>query len=259
MVLDPANLDTGSVLPLSGKVAFVTGGSRGLGREIVRALAREGADVVIASRKLESCQQLAEEIRSELGRRALALECHVGRWPELDAVVARAYAEFGRIDILVNNAGMSPLFGALESVSEELWDKVLSVNLKGPFRLSALIGARMVEQGGGNIVNISSAAATHPTPDVAPYAAAKAGLNALTVAFAHALGPTVRVNTIAPGTFYTDVSEHWDMDEFAQRASHFALRRGAEPAELAGAVLYLVSDAASYTTGALLAVDGGYA
>jgi NAD(P)-dependent dehydrogenase (short-subunit alcohol dehydrogenase family) len=160
--------------------------------------------------------------------------------------------------VLVNNAGMSPLYDSLDGVSEELWRKVIDVNLSGPFRLTAAIGTRMAAGDGGSIVNISSVAARYPLPEVIPYAAAKAGLDALTVGFAHAFGPTVRVNAVQPGTFLTDVSRHWDMERFQRDAQGFALRRGAMPDELTGTMLYLASDASSYTTGAILRVDGGY-
>ena len=193
---------------LTGKTALVTGGSRGLGREMSLAFARAGADVVVASRKIESCEETAREIE-KLGRRAVPYACHVGDWNALDGLVDTAYRELGRIDVLVNNAGMSPLYPALELVSEALWDKVLAVNLKGPFRLSALVGARMQKAGGGSIINVSSIAAERPTPTETPYAAAKAGLNAMTIAFAQAYGPSVRVNAIQAGPFLTDISKAW--------------------------------------------------
>lgn len=246
------------IFDLSGKVALVTGGSRGLGRAMVRALATAGADVVIASRSLESCEELAAEVEAQTGRRALPRACHVGRWEELDALAEAAYEEFGRVDVLVNNAGMSPRYEALADVTEELWDKVLNVNLRAPFRLSTLIGKRMVEAGGGSIINISSASSRSGTPDVVPYAAAKAGVNNMTGALAHAFGPTVRVNCIVPGTFLTDVSKHWDPEWFEELARGIALGRGGEPEEIVGAVLYFASAASSYTTGALLDIDGGW-
>src|SRR5207249_4623545 len=149
-------------------------------------------------------------------------------------------------------------YPSVEAVSEELWDKVLAVNLKGPFRLTALIGSRMARGSGGSIINISSGAATRPTPDVIPYASAKAGLNAMTVGFARAFGPKVRVNCIVPGAFMTDVTKAWDLDAFEKTAAQFfALGRGGDPAEIVGTALYFASDASSYTTGALLVVDGG--
>jgi len=243
---------------LTGKVALITGGSRGLGRAVALAFARGGADIVVASRKLDTCQATAAEIEA-LGRRALPYACHVGRWDDLDSLVDAAYARFGRIDVLVNNAGMSPLYPSLDAVSEALWDKVLAVNLKGPFRLSALVGSRMAAGGGGSIINISSIAAIRPTPMETPYAAAKAGLNAITVAFAHAYGPTVRVNCIMAGPFLTDISKAWNMDLMTQRLQAItALKRAGQPDEIVGAALYFASDASSFTTGAVLQVDGGH-
>ena len=243
---------------LTDRVAVVTGGSRGLGREMVLGFARAGADVVIASRKLESCQALAHQVEAETGRRALAHACHVGRWQDLDRLADAAYQTFGKVDVLVNNAGMSPLYDQVVNVTEELYDKVLAVNLKGPFRLTALVGTRMAAGAGGSIINVSSVGSIRPYGDIVPYAAAKAGLNAMTVAFAHAFGPKVRVNCIMPGTFVTDINRGWDWQEFdAKHAVRFALRRAGEAAEIVGAALYLASDASSYTTGTILRVDGG--
>ncbi len=182
---------------------------------------------------------------------------HVGRWAELDGLVEAAYERFGHIDVLVNNAGMSPLYDGVDAVTEDLFDKVVAVNLKGPFRLAALVGTRMAAGGGGSIINISSMGAVRPRADILPYAAAKAGLNALTVGLAHTFGPTVRCNAIMAGTFMTDVSASWDEAAFEQRAQTFALRRGGRPDEIVGACLYLASDASSYTTGSILTVDGG--
>jgi NAD(P)-dependent dehydrogenase (short-subunit alcohol dehydrogenase family) len=153
---------------------------------------------------------------------------------------------------------MSPVYDTPADVSEELWDKVIAVNLKAPFRLTALVGPRMAEAGGGSIVNVSSIAAEMPHGRVLPYAAAKAGLNALTLGYARAFGPQVRVNAIMAGTFLTDISAHWDMERFEREAEGFALKRGANPDEIIGTMLYLASDASSYTTGAVLRVDGGY-
>jgi NAD(P)-dependent dehydrogenase (short-subunit alcohol dehydrogenase family) len=167
------------------------------------------------------------------------------------------YRQFGRIDVLVNNAGVSPVYGRLSDVSQELWDKVIAVNLKGPFRLSALVGERMAAGDGGSIINVSSTGAVRPTADIVPYAAAKAGVNAMTVGLADALGPKVRVNAIMPGPFLTSISRDWDMDKLAQRTQAFPLRRAGEADEIAGAALYFASDASSFTTGTVLAVDGG--
>jgi NAD(P)-dependent dehydrogenase (short-subunit alcohol dehydrogenase family) len=250
-------LDPPPSFDLTGKVALVTGGTRGLGREMVAGLAQAGADVVIASRDTEACAAYATEITAATGRRALPYGVHVGHWDELDGLVEAAYAAFGRVDVLVNNAGMSPLYDSVDAVSEALFDKVIAVNLKGPFRLSALVGTRMAAGAGGSIINVSSAAAVRPRADVLPYAAAKAGLNALTAGLARTFGPTVRCNAIMAGTFLTDISRAWDHDRFAERARGFALQRGAQPREIVGTALYLASDASSYTTGAVITVDGG--
>ena len=242
---------------LRDKVALVTGGSRGLGRAMALAFAARGAHVVIASRKLASCEAVAEEARRQ-GVRALPHACHVGHWDELAGLADAAYAEFGRIDVLVNNAGMSPLYPTLSAVTEELFDKVIGVNLKGPYRLSALVGERMAAGDGGSIINVSSTAAVQATPGSEPYGAAKAGVNSLTLSLARAYAPKVRVNCIQAGPFLTDISKAWDMESFQRSAkTSIALQRGGEPEEVVGAALYLASAAGSFTTGAIIRVDGG--
>ena len=242
---------------MTGKVAVVTGGSRGLGREMVLAFAERGADVVIASRKLENCEAVAEEVRT-LGRRALAVAYHAASWQGADDLAAAAYAEFGRVDVLVNNAGMSPLYPSVDAITEDLYDKVLGVNLKGPFRLSAIVGTRMAAGDGGSIIFVSSIASQRPSPAELVYGAAKAGVNNLTYGLARTFGPKVRVNCIVPGPFLTDISKAWDMESFTKSAkSGFALQRGGEPDEIVGAALYFASDASTYTTGTTLNVDGG--
>jgi NAD(P)-dependent dehydrogenase (short-subunit alcohol dehydrogenase family) len=243
---------------LDDRIALITGGSRGLGREIATAFAQRGATVVIASRKEDACVAAAREIAEATGARTLGIGCHVGHWEECDALAERVHAELGRVDVLVNNAGSSPPYPSLEAISQELFDKVIAVNLRGAFRLSVLIGNRMAAGGGGAIINISSIAAVSPTPIELPYAAAKAGLNAITVGLARALAPKVRVNAIMPGPFLTDISKAWDMEAFQRRAREgIPLKRGGEPEEIVGAALYLASDAASYTTGSVITVDGG--
>ena len=249
--------DAPSQFDLSGRVALVTGGSRGLGKAMAFGLAQAGADVIIASRDFESCRVAAEEIENSTGRRAFPIAAHVGKWDALDALVDASYEHFGKVDILINNAGMSPLYDSVDTISEALFDKVLGVNLKGPFRLAALVGTRMAQGDGGSIINISSAASTKPRPDVLPYAAAKAGLNAITAGLAKTFGPSVRTNAIMAGTFLTDVSNAWDMEAFGKRAETFAAKRGGDPNEIVGAALYLASDASSYTTGSIITVDGG--
>ncbi|MEM8563195.1 MAG: SDR family oxidoreductase [Pseudomonadota bacterium] len=249
---------TARYFDLSDKVILITGGTRGLGLTMANAFADAGADLVISSRKQEACAQVAEKIKAETGVRCVGTPCHVADWDACDRLIEVALGEFGKIDVLVNNAGMSPPYGRLTEVSRELFDKVLGVNLAGPFRLSALVGEHMVEQGGGSIINISSTAAAMPTANEIPYAAAKAGLQNLTTGIAQSYGPTVRCNCIMPGPFMTDISKAWDMTQmktlFEQR---IPLQRAGDAREIVGAALYLASDASSYTNGAVIKIDGG--
>ena len=243
---------------LTGKVILVTGGTRGLGLAMARAFAQAGADLVVSSRKPEACAAVASEITSELGARCTGVACHVGDWDACDALVEAAYAEYGRVDVLVNNAGMSPLYSSLSSVSRELFDKVLGVNLAGPFRLSAVVGERMAAGEGGSIINISSTAAAMPTASEIPYGAAKAGLQNLTTGLAHSFGPRVRCNCIMPGPFLTEISKAWDMEAMEKMFEQMIpLQRAGQAGEIVGAALYLASDASSYTNGAIIKVDGG--
>src|ERR1700748_2027742 len=214
---------------LTGQVVLVTGGSRGLGREMAFGAARCGADVVIASRKMENCVATAEQIERETGRAAMPYQVHVGRWDQLDGLVEATYERFGKVDTLINNAGMSPIYDKLTDVTEKLFDAVVNLNLKGPFRLSALVGERMVADGGGSIINVSSRGSRRPRAEELPYSAAKAGLNALTEGLALAFGPTVRVNTLMPGPFLTDISKAWDIPATTKGAQHFALKPLGEP------------------------------
>ncbi|MCG8589121.1 MAG: glucose 1-dehydrogenase [Proteobacteria bacterium] len=241
---------------LSGRVALITGGSRGLGREMALAFAEAGAAVAVASRREEACHAVVAEIEAA-GGRAFAAACHMGDWNALEPLVDRVEAALGPLDILVNNAGMSPVAPSSVDTSEALWDKVLDVNLKGPFRLTAVAGSRMAARGRGAILNISSVASLRPTPVTAPYSAAKAGLNALTEAYALEFAPGVRVNAIIAGPFATDISKAWTPEAVKQMEATHALGRVGQPHEIVGAALYLVSDASSFTTGALLKVDGG--
>lgn len=246
-----------NLFDFSGKVALITGGSRGLGREMALAMAERGADVVVTSRKADACEAVAKDIEA-MGRQAMAYGCHVGHWDELDGLVAAAYDRFGRVDILVNNAGMSPLYEKLTDVTEDLFDKVIGVNLKGPYRLMALVGERMAAGDGGSIINISSTTSLNPSPGSEPYGAAKSGLNALTRSFAFAYGPKVRVNCIVAGPFLTDISKAWDLPAFEKNAkANLALQRGGQPDEIVGAALYLASPATTFTTGTTIRVDGG--
>lgn len=246
-----------NLFDFTGKVALVTGGSRGLGRQMVLAMAERGADVVITSRKLDVCEEVAAEVEA-MGRQALPYACHVAKWEEIDGLVDAAYERFGKVDVLVNNAGLSPLYPNLASVSEDLFDKVIGINLKGPFRLMANVGERMAAGDGGSMINISSTASLNPSPNSEPYGAAKAGLNALTRSFAFEYGPKVRVNCIVAGPFLTDISKAWDMEAFEANAeANLALQRGGEPEEIVGAALYLASPSSTFTTGTTIRVDGG--
>lgn len=237
----------------TGQVALVTGGSRGLGYQMVKALAERGADVIIASRKLENCEKVAEECRA-MGRRGRAWSVHCGRWDDIDAMIAGVYAEFGRIDILINNAGMSPACPSHE-MSESLFDSVLNLNFKGPFRLASQVAQRMAEGDGGAIINVSSSGALMPLPRIIPYGSAKAALNAMSLSLAREYAPKVRVNTLSPGPFLTDIAEAWDQAKRETQPN--AAGRPGRPEEIVAAALALASPAASYTTGALLRVDGG--
>jgi NAD(P)-dependent dehydrogenase (short-subunit alcohol dehydrogenase family) len=240
---------------LTGKVAVVTGGSRGIGRAIVQALAEAGADVVVASRKLDACEVAAAEVRESTGRRAEAVACHVGKWEDCGRLVEESLARLGRLDVLVNNAGMSPLYESLDAVTEELYDKTLAVNLKGPFRLAVLAATHMAAHDGGSIVNIGTAGSLVASVNELPYACAKAGLNALTVGLAEAYAPKVRVNAILPGPFLTDVTKAWPPESL--EGEFVPLKRLGRPEEVAPLAVHLASAASSFTTGAIVRVDGG--
>jgi len=241
-----------------GKVVAITGGSRGLGHAMALGFARAGANIAVASRKLDACERTVEELRA-IGVDGSAHAMHAGKWEDCNRFAEEVYARWGRADVLINNAGLSPVAPSSLETTEDLFDKVIGVNLKGPFRLSALFGSRMAAGDGGAIINISSVAAVQPAPDTAPYAAAKSGLNVLTVTFAKEYGPKVRVNCIMAGPFHTDISKSWSRTEyFTKRAKEeFALGRAGEPEEIVGAALYFASPAASFTTGAVLTIDGG--
>jgi NAD(P)-dependent dehydrogenase (short-subunit alcohol dehydrogenase family) len=243
---------------MSGKVAVVTGGSRGLGLAMARGFAEHGANLVIASRKLDGCQEAARSLTEEFGCRALPLQFHAADWQACSQLIDATVAEFGRIDVLVNNAGMSPLYPSLEELSEELWDKILGVNLKGPFRLSALAAKEMVATGGGSIINVSSTGAVQPTVLELPYAMAKSALHTMAGAMSHAYGGKVRVNVIMPGAFATDISKAWTDEMRGHIEALVPMGRCGEPDEIVGAALYLASDASSYTSGAVIKVDGGW-
>jgi NAD(P)-dependent dehydrogenase (short-subunit alcohol dehydrogenase family) len=239
---------------MTGKVALITGATRGLGYEVAKAFAQRGADIVVVSRKPDACEAVAHEIEAT-GRRALPFACHVGRWTELQGLVDAAYARFGKVDVLVNNAGMAPVAASSAATTEELFDKVIAVNLKGPFRLTALVAPRMAAAGGGCVINVTSTGAIRPTPEIGPYAAAKGALNILTRAHALEYGPAVRVNAIMAGPFWTDIAKAWR--EELDATSDAALRRIGRPHEVVTTALYLASDQSSFTTGAIVELSGG--
>jgi NAD(P)-dependent dehydrogenase (short-subunit alcohol dehydrogenase family) len=242
---------------LDGKVALVTGATRGLGLAIARGLAEAGASVVVSSRKAEACEKVAVEISAELGVPTLALPLHVGQWDAIEPAVARVVEQLGQLDIVVNNAGIAPLAPSLLEVGESLFDKTMDVDLKGPFRLMAVAGAHMRDRGTGSIINISSIGAHRPSPAEAMYAAAKNGLNALTQAFAQEYAPHVRVNCIMPGAFATDMAADWDDDFIGLVTRGLPAQRLGRPDEIVGMVVHLAGDRAGYTTGSIIAVDGG--
>lgn len=244
---------------LSGKVALVTGATKGLGKQIAFGLAESGAHVVVVSRKQEACEETAREITDKFGTPATAIACHVGDWDAIGDLVETAYAKLGKVDILFNNAGIAPLYDSLEDVSEGLFDKVVAVNFRGPYRLTSLIGARMAAGDGGSIINVSAVGSIKPAVDALPYSATKAALDALTAGFAKAFGPKVRVNSLMPGAFMTELAEHWTQDVIDRNSAESTLERVGQPSEIVGAALYLASDAASFTTGTVLRVDGGMA
>jgi NAD(P)-dependent dehydrogenase (short-subunit alcohol dehydrogenase family) len=237
----------------TGKVALVTGGSRGLGYQMVRAFAERGADCVVASRKLDNCQAVADEVRA-LGRRALAVQVHAAKWDSLDALVETVYAEFGRIDVCVNNAGMGPAAPSHE-VTEQLFDSVVGLNFKGPFRLASQVAARMAAGDGGVIINVTSSGSLVPLPNVVPYGSAKAALNAMSRSLAAEYGPKVRVNTLSPGPFLTDISKAWTAE--ARESADNAIGRPGRPEEIVTAALFLASPSSTFVNGALVRVDGG--
>ena len=253
------SIKTASHFNLDGKVIVVTGGSRGLGFNMSLAFAHAGATVVVSSRKQDGCDTAASEIAAQSGQECVGIACHVSDWDACDALVDAVYTKFGRIDVLVNNAGMSPLYESLTSVSRELWDKVIGVNLAGPFRLSAVVGERMAAGEGGSIINVSSTAAVAPGAAEVPYGAAKAGVHNLTRSLARVYAPKVRTNCIMPGPFLTDISDAWSDEVKGAINAVVPLGRAGEAQEIVGTALYLASDASSYTNGAIIKVDGGMA
>ena len=246
---------------LTGKVAIVTGSTKGIGRAMASGLAAAGATVVISSRKQDACETVAKEIEAETGGRAYPLACHVGDWDAVPAFVDAVHREFGRIDVLVNNAGINPARITVSDMTLDYWRKVFSVNLEGPLRTSQCVARVMKDQGGGSIVNIATMGAYSGGPNICAYTASKAALLNLTKSMAQEWAPwRVRVNVLSPGPFMTEM-----MAGGARTADGFLdlvaggtyQKRIADPAEIVGPVLYLASDASSFVTGDDLSVSGG--
>lgn len=244
---------------LGGKVALVTGGSRGLGKAMVLGLADAGADVVIASRKQENCDIVAQLVQNK-GREALAVATHLGNVEQLDNLIDQTYRRFGKLDILINNAASNPTVAPLSELQPELFDKLFEVNVKGPWYLASRLAPRMAATGGGVMVNVISVGAYSGGPGVGAYAAGKAALRCLTKTMAQEWASmNIRVNALAPGSFMTDMmAGTLSIPSFQEAAENASLqRRIAQPEEIVGSMLYLVSDASKFTTGSTLIDDGG--
>jgi NAD(P)-dependent dehydrogenase (short-subunit alcohol dehydrogenase family) len=246
-------------LDLTGKVATVTGGSRGIGKAICHAFGAAGADVVVASRKIESCKSVAAEIENTYGVRALPLAVNVSNWEECDRLCDAVYEWSGHCEILVNNAGSSPQYPDLLSVSEALYDKTHNINARGPFRLGALFGSHMASGDGGLIIQISSTAVYYPVREELPYKMAKAATHALTAALISEYQPKVRANTIVAGAFDTDINDAWPPGKKEEQAAKNPLRRIGQPDDVANLCVFLASDAGAYVNGAEILLDGGVA
>jgi len=250
------------VFDLTGKVAIVTGSTKGIGRAMVEGLAAAGAKVVVSSRKQDLCDEVAGEIRAATGADVLPLACHVGEWDAIPAFVAKVVDRFGRIDVLVNNAGINPAPVTVSDMTLEYWRKVFSVNLEGPLRMSQQVAPVMRDGGGGSIVHIGTMAAYGPGPNICAYGASKAGLRNLTRAMAMEWAEwNIRVNILSPGPFMSEMlagaAARSEIDYLAMVSSGTLLNRVAAPSEIVGPVLYLASDASSFVTADDISVSGG--
>lgn len=248
-----------SFLALDGKVALITGASRGIGKAIALCFADAGADVVLASRKLEGLETVAEQIRP-LGRKVLCVPTHAKNVADLENLVARTMETFGRIDILVNNAATNPAMGSLVDTDESVYDNIIDTNLKGYFTLSKMAGKVMRDQKSGVIINVSSAGGVSPAEGLGPYCISKAGINMLTKQMAMELGPyNIRVNAIAPRIVKTGFSKAlWTNDALMQKEfKNTPLKCVATPEEIAQTALFLTSSATNYMTGHILVLNGG--
>ncbi|MBI1774423.1 MAG: SDR family oxidoreductase [Proteobacteria bacterium] len=244
---------------MQGKVAVVTGSSRGIGRAIAHAMARAGASVVISSRKLEPCQGVAAEIAA-FGGKAIAIACNVGRKPELEALVAGARKAYGRIDVMVANAAVNPHFGPLLAITDEAFDKIMATNVKSNLWLAQLVLPEMAERKDGSMIIVSSIAGLRGATTLGAYAISKAADFQLARSLAVEWGPSnVRVNCIAPGLVKTDFARAlWEDPVLYEKAVLGSpLRRIGEPDDIAGAAVFLASRAGAFMTGQVIIVDGG--
>ena len=249
-----------NLFDLTGKVALVTGASRGIGESIARTLAAYGAHVITSSRKIEGCEAVAAAIREE-GGSAEAFACHIGDMEQIESVWAHIQETHGKVDILVNNAAANPYFGPVEDTDLGAFHKTVDVNIRGYFFMCARAAQLMKQQGGGAIVNVASVNGVNPGHYQGIYSVTKAAVISMTKSFAMELGPqNIRVNALLPGLTDTKfASALTTNDAIKQKAmAHIPMKRVADPDEMAGTVLYLVSDASSYTTGACINADGGY-
>ena len=249
------------IFDLTGQVALVTGATRGLGRAMAEGLAQAGAAVAVNSRKRDACEAAAKEIGEKTGRETMAAPCHVSDWDALAPMVEAVHARFGRIDVLVNNAGINPTPMPVAQMTQEYWDKLQAVNVKGPLRLSQLVAKRMAAHGGGSIIQVITVGAYLGGPGMSAYTAGKAALRNLTKVMAAEWAPLgVRVNAIAPGSFMTDMMKGAAaLPGFLDGAANLSYqRRIAEPDEIVGATVYLASRASSFVTGTVLTVAGGF-
>jgi NAD(P)-dependent dehydrogenase (short-subunit alcohol dehydrogenase family) len=250
-----------SLFDLTGKVAIVTGSTKGIGRAMVSGLAAAGASVVVSSRKQDLCDIVAKEVEAETGREALGLACHVGEWDAIPGFVEAVVERFGRIDVLVNNAGINPGPVTASQMTLDYWRKCFAVNLEGPLRLSQCVAPIMRDQGGGSIVNIGTMAAYSGGPNVIAYGASKAALLNATKSMAREWASwNVRVNILCPGPFQSEMVEGAERVRpgfKAMIADGTMQGRVADPSEIVGPVLYLASDASSFVTGDDMSVSGG--
>ena len=253
-------MNTSNPFDLTGKIALVTGASRGIGEGIARLLAAQGAHVIVSSRKQDACEAVAASIRED-GGKAEAYACHIGEMAQIDKLFADLEARHGRIDILINNAATNPHFGHITETDVGAFQKTVDVNIRGYFFMSSAAAKLMARNGGGSIVNVASVNGVTPGAQQGIYSITKAAVISMTKAFARECAPQkVRVNALLPGATDTKCASALFHNPviLEQALSRIPMRRVAEPSEMAGAVLYLASDAASYTTGTALNVDGGY-